>query len=185
MERIELGAMAERAAESVRPLMAERSHEFTLMPYHEPIWLEADPVRLDQILMNLLNNAAEFTDPGGHIHLIVTRETSEALIQVRDDGTGIAPDLLPHVFDLFTQADTSLDRVGEGSASASRWSSGWSRCTAGRSASRAKGRGAARCSPSDSPPPDGPEISAGSPQSPSARRGCSACSSLTTTSTWP
>ena len=64
--------------------------------------------------MNLLNNAAEYTDPGGHIQLIVAREGPDALIQVRDDGTGIAPDLLPRVFDLFAQADTSLDRGGGG-----------------------------------------------------------------------
>ena len=113
-ERVELGALADRAAESVRPLMEERGHEFTLVPYHEPVWLEADPVRLDQVLVNLLNNAAEYTDPGGHIRLILTREAPDALIQVRDDGTGIAPDLLPRVFDLFAQADTSLDRGGGG-----------------------------------------------------------------------
>jgi signal transduction histidine kinase len=66
-ERTELGAMARRAAECVRPLMEERSHDFTLVPYHEAIWLEADPVRMDQVLVNLLNNAAQFTNPGGHI----------------------------------------------------------------------------------------------------------------------
>ena len=64
--------------------------------------------------MNLLNNAAEFTDAGGHVELTVAREGPEAVIRVRDDGTGIAPDLLPRVFDLFAQADTSLDRGGGG-----------------------------------------------------------------------
>jgi PAS domain S-box-containing protein len=113
-ERVELGILAERAADSVRPLMEGRHHAFTLVHHHEPIWLEADPVRLDQVIVNLLNNAAEFTDPGGHIQMIVTREETEALIRIRDDGTGIAPDLLPHVFDLFAQADTSLDREGGG-----------------------------------------------------------------------
>jgi PAS domain S-box-containing protein len=113
-ERIELGALAERVAEGVRPLMEERGHEFTVVPCAEPVWLEADPVRLDQVLVNLLNNAAEYTDRGGHIQLLVTREAPDVLIQVRDDGTGIAPDLLPRVFDLFAQADTSLDRGGGG-----------------------------------------------------------------------
>jgi CheY-like chemotaxis protein len=94
--------------------MDERSHEFTLIPHHGPIWLEADPVWLDQVLVNLLNNAAEFMDAGGHIRMVVTREGSDALNRVRDDGIGIAPDLLPHVFDLFAQADTSLDRGGGG-----------------------------------------------------------------------
>jgi PAS domain S-box-containing protein len=113
-ERVELGTLAERAAESVRPLMEERGHRWTMVPHHQPIWLEADPVRLDQVLVNLLNNAAEFTDPGGHVEMIVTREGAEAVIRVRDDGTGIAPDLLPRVFDLFAQADTSIDRGGGG-----------------------------------------------------------------------
>jgi PAS domain S-box-containing protein len=113
-EQVELGAVADRAAEGVRSLMEERSHQFQLIPHDRPIWMEADPVRLDQILTNLLNNAAEFTDPGGHIQMIVTRDGSDAVIRVRDDGTGIAPDLLPRVFDLFAQADTSLDRCSGG-----------------------------------------------------------------------
>jgi PAS domain S-box-containing protein len=114
LERIELGALAERAAESVRPLMQERGHRFTLVPHPGPIWLEADPVRLDQVLVNLLNNAAEFTDPGGQVEMVVTRQEADAVIRIRDDGVGISPDLLPRVFDLFAQADTSLDRGGGG-----------------------------------------------------------------------
>ncbi len=114
LERIDLAALAERAADSVRPLMQERGHGFTVVAHRRPIWLEADPVRLDQVIVNLLNNAAEFTDPGGHIELAVDREGPDAVIRVRDDGTGIDPDLLPRVFDLFAQADTSLDRCGGG-----------------------------------------------------------------------
>jgi PAS domain S-box-containing protein len=113
-ERIELGAVAQRAAEGVGPLMQERNHQFELVPHDRPIWVEADPVRLDQILTNLLNNAAEFTDPGGHIEMVAARDQADAVIRVRDDGTGIAPELLPRVFDLFAQADTSLDRCGGG-----------------------------------------------------------------------
>jgi PAS domain S-box-containing protein len=113
-ERFELTALADRAAESVRPLMQERGHRFIVNAPERPIWLEADPVRIEQVLVNLLNNAAEFTDAGGHVELTVAREGPEAVIRVRDDGTGIAPDLLPRVFDLFTQADTSLDRCGGG-----------------------------------------------------------------------
>jgi PAS domain S-box-containing protein len=109
-EPVELGALAERAAESVRPLMKERSHQFSVLPPGRAIWLEADAVRLDQIFVNLLENAAEFTDPGGRVELAVTRERGEAVIRVRDDGVGIAPDLLPRIFDLFAQAETSLDR---------------------------------------------------------------------------
>jgi PAS domain S-box-containing protein len=114
-ERVELGAVAQRAAEAVGPLMVERSHHFHLVRPDRPIWMEADPIGLDQVFTNLLNNAAEFTDPGGHIQMIVGRDDEgHAVIRIRDDGTGIAPELLPRVFDLFTQADTSLDRCGGG-----------------------------------------------------------------------
>ncbi len=113
-ERVDLSALAERAAESVRPLMQERGHRFTVNAPQRPICLEADPVRIEQVLVNLLNNAAEFTDAGGHVELTIAREGTEAVIRVRDDGAGIAPDLLPRVFDLFAQADTSLDRSGGG-----------------------------------------------------------------------
>src|SRR6185312_15675150 len=97
-ERFDLGALVERAAESVRPLIEDRGHQFALVPCDGPIWLEADPIRIDQVLVNLLNNAAEFTDPGGHVEMIVAREGTEAVIRVRDDGMGIAPDLLHRVF---------------------------------------------------------------------------------------
>ena len=72
--------------------------------------LEADPTRLAQVLTNLLNNAAKYTEPGGHIRLTVERRGDEVVVRVRDDGIGIAPELLPRLFELFTQADRSLDR---------------------------------------------------------------------------
>ena len=109
-ERIELLPVVQRAAESVNSLMRERSHEFNARLPSHPIWMEADPVRLDQILVNLLRNAAEFTDPGGRIELAVVQDGADAVIRVRDDGVGIAAELLPRVFDLFAQADTTLDR---------------------------------------------------------------------------
>lgn len=113
-ERVDLAILAERSAESVLPLMKERKHQFNMTIHQRPIWLDADPIRIDQVLVNLLNNAAEFTDPGGRIELDVDREASDAVIRVCDDGTGIDPELLPHIFELFTQADTSLDRGGAG-----------------------------------------------------------------------
>ncbi len=113
-ERVDLSVLAERSFESVRPLMKERRHQFHLTIHQRPIWLDADPIRVDQVLLNLLNNAAEFTDPGGRVELDVAREESDAVIRVRDDGTGIDSRLLPHIFELFTQADTSLDRGGAG-----------------------------------------------------------------------
>ena len=76
----------------------------------EPVPLEADAARLEQVLANLLNNAAKYTEPGGRIELEAGREGDEAFVRVRDTGIGIAPELLPRVFDLFTQAERSLDR---------------------------------------------------------------------------
>jgi PAS domain S-box-containing protein len=114
-ERVELGALVQRAAEGVGPLMQERRHDFGVILHDRPIWIEADPIRLEQVFTNLLNNAAEFTDPGGHIQMTVGREEEgQTVIRVHDDGTGIAADLLPRVFDLFAQGDTSLDRCGGG-----------------------------------------------------------------------
>ncbi len=113
-EWIDLAALAVHAAESVRPTMKARGHHFAVICPDEPIRLEGDPVRLDQVLVNLLNNAAEFTEPGGHIELSISRQEDLAVVRVRDNGTGIATDLLPRVFDLFAQADTSLNRDGGG-----------------------------------------------------------------------
>ena len=109
-EQVELLALVQRSAESVRPLMCDRKHEFRVKVSDRPIWIEGDPIRLDQILVNLLNNAAEFTEPGGRIEISIEKLCSDAVIRVKDDGIGIAADLLPRVFDLFAQADTSLDR---------------------------------------------------------------------------
>ena len=76
----------------------------------QPIYLSADPIRLTQIVANLLNNSAKYTKPGGHIWLTAEREGSEVLIRVRDTGIGIPEDMLPKVFDLFTQVDRMLHR---------------------------------------------------------------------------
>jgi signal transduction histidine kinase len=109
-EPVELNRAVEQAVEAVRPLIEEHQHELRLSLPQEPFLLEADPARLQQILVNLLHNAAKYMKPGGTIWLAGKREDDYAVVRVRDTGVGIAPDLLPHVFDLFTQADRSLDR---------------------------------------------------------------------------
>jgi CheY-like chemotaxis protein len=76
----------------------------------QPIWIYADAARLEQVVVNLLNNAAKYTTNGGRISLAVQQEGDEAVLRVRDTGVGIAPELLPQIFDLFTQAERSLDR---------------------------------------------------------------------------
>jgi signal transduction histidine kinase len=75
-----------------------------------PIYVEADATRLSQVISNLLHNAAKYTDPSGHIWLTIAQEGSDALISVRDTGIGISAEMLPRIFDLFMQADRSIDR---------------------------------------------------------------------------
>lgn len=113
-ERVALGGIVECAVETARPLMIERKHVFTVSPSPQPIWLDADAARLEQVIVNLLNNAAKYTADGGHISLVVELVGEEAVIRVRDTGVGIASELLPHIFDLFTQAERSLDRAQGG-----------------------------------------------------------------------
>jgi len=109
-ERIALNGIVTNAVETVRPLIGQRRHSLKVSLPPEPIWLYADAVRLEQVVVNLLNNAAKYTDEGGHIWLSAQQEGDEAVLRVRDSGVGIAPDLLPHIFDLFTQAERSLAR---------------------------------------------------------------------------
>ena len=90
--------------------MDERRHEIILSPSSELLQLEADPTRLEQILANLLTNAAKYTEPGGRIELSTRRQGEDIVIAVRDSGIGIAPEVLPHIFDLFMQLDSSLER---------------------------------------------------------------------------
>jgi PAS domain S-box-containing protein len=109
-EEVELRVIANLAAESVRPLLVARKHEFSICLPTAPIWVQADPARLEQVVVNLLNNAAKYTDPGGLIRLSVTRVNGEAVVKVWDNGLGISPETLPRVFDLFNQVDGTLSR---------------------------------------------------------------------------
>ena len=109
-ERVALNAIVEHAVETVRPQIVRHQHVLTVSLSKEPIWLFADAARLEQVVVNLLNNAAKFTHDAGQICLTVQQEGDECVLRVKDNGVGIAPELLPHVFDLFTQAERSLDR---------------------------------------------------------------------------
>ncbi len=145
LERVAISSIVQFAVETVRPLFEQCKHEFTLSLPLEPIWLHADAARLQQVLVNLLTNAAKYTEARGHIWLTVEETHSEpnnstygessgefqpsvkiqnlqpfgkhwpprldeVVIRVRDNGSGIAAELLPHIFDIFTQAERSLDR---------------------------------------------------------------------------
>jgi signal transduction histidine kinase/DNA-binding response OmpR family regulator len=109
-EPVDLATVVIRAVETTRPLIDARRHELTVSLPEEPVWVEGDPVRLAQVLGNLLNNAAKYTEEGGRIWLTAERSGPEAVFRVRDTGIGIPPDMLPSVFELFTQVDRSLDR---------------------------------------------------------------------------
>jgi CheY-like chemotaxis protein len=80
----------------------------------QPIYIEGDPVRLEQVVLNLLENSAKYTAPGGRISLRLEHRGGEAVLSLRDDGIGLAPEMLENVFDLFTQVDGSLARSGGG-----------------------------------------------------------------------
>ncbi len=109
-EPVEVATAIARAVETSKPLIDARRHELTVTLPTEPLWVLADPVRLGQVLGNLLNNAAKYTEEGGRIWLTAARAGGEVVLRVRDTGVGIAPDMLNSVFDLFTQAEKSLDR---------------------------------------------------------------------------
>lgn len=110
-EKVELRVVANHAAETARPLMEARRHEFSVALPTQPVWVDADPARMEQVVVNLLNNAAKYTDPGGLIRLTVSREEDDAVIRVKDNGVGISAEQLPKVFELFAQADGSLGRT--------------------------------------------------------------------------
>jgi signal transduction histidine kinase len=109
-ELIDLMSVVEQAIEEARPLIDSRRHELSLKAPRTPVVLDADPSRLAQVVGNLINNAAKYTEEGGQIWLEIRREENEAIINVRDNGVGIPAELLPRVFDLFTQSDRTLDR---------------------------------------------------------------------------
>jgi PAS domain S-box-containing protein len=110
IERVRLNDVITRAIESVRHIVDARKHELAVSMSSEAIWVDADPHRLEQALANLLNNAAKYTDPGGRIRLTVERVGNEAFVRLKDNGAGIAAEMLDRIFDLFIQADRSLDR---------------------------------------------------------------------------
>jgi signal transduction histidine kinase len=109
-ESVDVNTLLRRAAESCKPLIDARRHDLKLVVPNKPVTFDADPIRMEQIVNNLLNNAAKYTPEGGEIVLSGGLEGSEIVIRVRDNGIGISADLLPNVFEMFTQADHSLAR---------------------------------------------------------------------------
>ncbi len=112
--RIDLGEAVSDAVAVCRPLIDERRHRLTVSLPPAPVALDADPTRLAQVLINLINNAAKFTEPGGQIRISARTEDGEAVVSVEDDGVGIPADALQRVFDLFTRIETNSDTMQSG-----------------------------------------------------------------------
>jgi PAS domain S-box-containing protein len=113
-EQSELTPIVNQAVETVRALYKSTRRELTVKLPPDPVYLDADPARLAQVVGNLLNNAFKFTDKGGRAWLTIEKESNQVVIRVRDDGIGIAAEQLPRLFEMFTQVDTSLERSRDG-----------------------------------------------------------------------
>jgi signal transduction histidine kinase len=103
-EVVQLADIVARATETTAHLLTVRGHRLTVSLTTSPMLIFADPLRLEQVLTNLLANAAKYTDPGGDIRLTADAEAGQIILRVQDNGRGIAPDLLPRVFDRFWRA---------------------------------------------------------------------------------
>ena len=110
-ERLDLAAVVAGAIDTAGAFLATRGHHLTVSLPPGTVSLVADPLRLIQILTNLLTNAAKYTDPGGEICLTAEVAAGAVVLEVRDNGMGIAPDLLPRVFDLYQQGDGPDDQA--------------------------------------------------------------------------
>jgi PAS domain S-box-containing protein len=113
-ERVALGTVLEHAVERIRPQLDEWGHALSVSLPDPTLELDADPARLGQVLDNLLVNAAKYTAPGGRIAIVGEHQGEEVVLRIRDNGRGIAREMLPRVFDLFAQAEGTLDRAESG-----------------------------------------------------------------------
>jgi signal transduction histidine kinase len=105
-EPVELVAAVDHAVERARAVIDSRGHHLEVSVSSSSLWLEADPVRLEQILVNLLENAAKYTPPNGRIWLSIEQSLSKVWLRVKDTGIGLAPEVLPHIFDQFAQVES-------------------------------------------------------------------------------
>jgi PAS domain S-box-containing protein len=111
-ERLDLARLARTAAEDRRPELERAGLRLSVQTPQTPVWVSGDATRLTQVLQNLLDNAGRFTDAGGRVAVVLVADSGrrEAVLQVRDTGVGIEPEVLPQLFDVFAQADRSLER---------------------------------------------------------------------------
>jgi signal transduction histidine kinase/CheY-like chemotaxis protein len=113
-DAVDLVEIVHAAADTVRPLIESRQHKLSLhLPAH-PVPMHADNVRLGQVVSNLLNNAAKYTEPGGKIDVYMEAQDKEVVLRIVDSGIGISAEMLTEVFDMFRQADSSVERTQSG-----------------------------------------------------------------------
>jgi PAS domain S-box-containing protein len=140
-ERVELAAIVSNAVESCRPRIELADQLLAVELPEEPVVLYADPARLAQVFTNLLDNAAKFAGRGGRIELSATRQGTEVVVCVRDDGIGIDPEQLPRVFEMFAQAESALERRHAGLGIGLALVRGFVELHGGRVEAHSEGRG--------------------------------------------
>ena len=113
-KRIDLQPLVAHSVETARTLGRERGYRFEVSMPREPIYLDADAARITQVIDNLLSNASKFSSPGGRIEVRVEQDAACAVLRVRDEGIGIAPDQLARIFEMFVQVDASFERAANG-----------------------------------------------------------------------
>ncbi len=113
-EPVEIANIITQGIEMASPLLEQRSHNLRVSVPRRGLLIEADQVRMAQVVANLLTNAAKYTDPGGLISISASRDKDQIVVRVADSGSGIAPDMLPHVFKMFVQGERTLDRAQGG-----------------------------------------------------------------------
>ncbi len=150
---VDLAAVVRDAVETARPLIDARRHRLDLSVAADPMTVLGDPTRLVQVLVNLLTNAAKYTDEGGRIALAVSRVAvaadpprEQAVIEVRDDGIGLPREMLDTVFEAFTQSAGAWAALRVGSAWVWPWYGGWCRCMAAACTLAATDPATVRCS---------------------------------------
>ncbi|MFZ6876588.1 sensor histidine kinase, partial [Undibacterium sp. Di27W] len=114
MERVQLQDVITAALETSRPMIDQQGHELTVSLPDDPIFVEGDPIRLAQVVSNLLNNSAKYTNHGGQIRVTVLCDSKEVVLTVSDNGIGIPASMLERVFGMFTQVDRTLEKTTGG-----------------------------------------------------------------------
>ncbi|MFZ6876589.1 sensor histidine kinase, partial [Undibacterium sp. Di27W] len=114
MERVQLQDVITAALETSRPMIDQQGHELTVSLPDDPIFVEGDPIRLAQVVSNLLNNSAKYTNHGGQIRVSVLCDSKEVVLTVLDNGIGIPAPMLERVFGMFTQVDRTLEKTTGG-----------------------------------------------------------------------